>query len=96
MSSLHVVMHDITEKKREQDKIHLQDTMIVAQAKQEAMGEIISMIAHQWRQPLSVVGMAANNIKLLLDLDEKVNKKELNKYTDIASCLLYTSPSPRD
>lgn len=84
-SSLHVVMHDITEKKKEQEKIHLEDTMILAQAKQEAIGEIISMIAHQWRQPLYVVGMALNNIKASLDLDEKVNKKELHKYIDIAS-----------
>ena len=31
------------------------------------MGEMIGMIAHQWRQPLSVISMGANN--LLLDIE---------------------------
>lgn len=78
-------MHDITECKRIQVEMHLKDQMITAQAKQEAMGEIISMLAHQWRQPLSVVGMAVNNIRASLDLDEKVTKDELYKYINIAA-----------
>lgn len=85
VSSLHVSMHDISECKRIQEEIHLKDQMILAQAKQEAMGEIISMLAHQWRQPLFVVGMAVNNMKASLDLDEKVTKEKLYKYIDIAS-----------
>jgi len=34
------------------------------------MGEMIGMIAHQWRQPISIVAMAVNNILVDLELDE--------------------------
>jgi len=33
------------------------------------MGEMIGMIAHQWRQPLSTISMAINNFLIDLDLD---------------------------
>lgn len=35
-----------------------------------AMGEMISMIAHQWRQPISSIGMISNNIELDVIMDE--------------------------
>ncbi|MBU0632840.1 PAS domain S-box protein [bacterium] len=54
---------DITELKRK-------DEMMLAQSRHAAMGEMISMIAHQWRQPISVVSMIANNMLLDLSLEE--------------------------
>ena len=59
----------------ESDKRHIQkelaykDEMILAQSRHAAMGEIISMIAHQWRQPLSIISMDANNMLLDIELD---------------------------
>jgi|GEM_PF-555999 len=50
---------DITELKHK-------DEMLINQSRHAAMGEMISMIAHQWRQPLSIISMDANN--LLLDV----------------------------
>lgn len=35
-----------------------------------SMGELISNISHQWRQPLTTITMAANNIKFDSELDE--------------------------
>ncbi|MCU7834783.1 MAG: HAMP domain-containing protein [gamma proteobacterium symbiont of Taylorina sp.] len=60
----------------EVQKSHEKDQLIMAQSRHAAMGEMISMIAHQWRQPLSVITMTANNI--LADIEfEQVNNKDL-------------------
>lgn len=52
-------IQDITEQKHK-------DELIINQSRHAAMGEMISMIAHQWRQPLSVISMSANN--MLVDI----------------------------
>ncbi len=51
-------------------EVKQKDKIIISQSRHAAMGEMISMIAHQWRQPLSVISMSANNMKLDIDLGE--------------------------
>ncbi len=46
-----------------------QYSIMAQQAKMAAMGEMIGNIAHQWRQPLSVITTAAGVVKLKKDLD---------------------------
>lgn len=46
------------------------EEMLLQQTRQAAMGEMISMIAHQWRQPLTTIGLSADNILLSIDLGE--------------------------
>ena len=57
--------------------INLKDkeNMLIAQSRHAAMGEMISMIAHQWRQPITVVSMIANNMVLDVELDESTPDK---------------------
>jgi PAS domain S-box-containing protein len=50
---------DITELKKK-------DELMMAQSRHAAMGEMIGMIAHQWRQPIAGIAMDANN--MLLDI----------------------------
>lgn len=52
------------------NKMREKDKMLIAQSKQAVMGEMIEMIAHQWRQPLTAIGMISNNIAMELVLDE--------------------------
>ncbi|MEA3383162.1 MAG: ATP-binding protein [Campylobacterota bacterium] len=49
------------------------DKLLFEQSKMASMGEMIGNIAHQWRQPLSVISTAASGIKL---------EKEYNMLTD--------------
>lgn len=53
---------DITELKHK-------DEMLINQSRHAAMGEMIGMIAHQWRQPLSTISMDANNMLLDIAID---------------------------
>ncbi len=43
------------------------------------MGEMIGNIAHQWRQPLSVITTIVSGINLKLDYGQKVFEKELRE-----------------
>ena len=53
---------DITELKKK-------DELMIVQSRHAAMGEMIGMIAHQWRQPLTVISMNVNNMLLDIALD---------------------------
>ncbi|QFR50440.1 HAMP domain-containing histidine kinase [Sulfurimonas lithotrophica] len=46
------------------------EKMLLAQSKQAIMGEMIEMIAHQWRQPITSIGMIVNNLFLDIAIDE--------------------------
>ncbi|MFA6136598.1 MAG: PAS domain S-box protein [Sulfurimonas sp.] len=54
---------DITELKKK-------DEMLISQSRLAAMGEMIGMIAHQWRQPIAGIAMDANNMLLDIALNE--------------------------
>jgi signal transduction histidine kinase len=46
------------------NKVKLKDQLIFQQSKMAAMGEMIENIAHQWRQPLSVISTASSGLKV--------------------------------
>ena len=56
-------LKDITETKKAEEALAQQSRMV-------QMGEMISMIAHQWRQPLNAISLTASNLKLKFDFDE--------------------------
>jgi len=78
-TSVNIVISDITDLKQMEDELLLKNEMIIAQSRQAAMGDMISMIAHQWRQPLAVISMAINNISISMELDDKIFSNELIK-----------------
>ncbi|HCI13235.1 MAG: hypothetical protein A2063_04815 [Gallionellales bacterium GWA2_60_142] len=59
------------------------ERLLIQQSRSAAMGEMISNIAHQWRQPLSTLSLVVQNI--LFDYREKqLNREELEEYVDTA------------
>ena len=60
---------DITKIKQYEQELKEKDEVMIAQSRHAAMGEMMSMIAHQWRQPISVISMEANNILMDVELD---------------------------
>lgn len=66
-----------TQKSLEKERLFIQ------QGRNAAMGEMIGNIAHQWRQPLSTLGLVIQNI--LSDYQEGIlNESALNKYVNKA------------
>lgn len=72
------IMQDITSEKELEDHHY----MLIEQSKYAAMGEMISMIAHQWRQPLQSVSILAQKIPLLKMCDGEISDAALNKTVD--------------
>ena len=60
------------------------------------MGEMISMIAHQWRQPISVIAAIATNIKINQDLGNLKDEKLRNYTDDIDTQVKYLSQTIDD
>ena len=60
---------DITTIKQYEQELKEKDEVMIAQSRHAAMGEMMSMIAHQWRQPISVISMEANNVLMDIELD---------------------------
>jgi len=71
-----LISFDVTKSYENEKKLHDQEEIMIAQSRHAAMGEMISMIAHQWRQPISVIAMDANNIQADIELD-MLDKEEL-------------------
>lgn len=69
---------DITDIKTLEQELRKKDEIMIAQSRHAAMGEMISMIAHQWRQPISVIAMGANNILADIEL-EMLDTQTLNE-----------------
>ena len=55
---------------RMMSEISKKDKFIIKQSRLAAMGEMISMIAHQWRQPLTGMAITTNNLLLDIELEE--------------------------
>ncbi|MEA3331608.1 MAG: HAMP domain-containing sensor histidine kinase [Campylobacterota bacterium] len=66
-------------RKNMQKELFYKDELMLTQSRNAAMGEMISMIAHQWRQPISAISMGANNIMTDVELG-MIDKKNLKSY----------------
>lgn len=75
------VKQEITKEVYLKEELKDKEEMMIAQSRHAAMGEMISMIAHQWRQPISVISMAANNTLVDLELD-MLDNEELKDNTE--------------
>jgi signal transduction histidine kinase len=62
------------------------DQLLMLQSRQAAMGEMIGNIAHQWRQPLNLLGLTVQQFLLFYDLDRfdrKFVSQSVNKSMDL-------------
>ena len=69
------VLNDITE-------IIKKDDIMMAQSKNAAMGEMISLIAHQWRQPIATIAMNANTMLADISFSNKIEDKDIERISN--------------
>jgi PAS domain S-box-containing protein len=87
------IRHDITYKKESQT----QQDIIIEQSKATAMGEMISMIAHQWRQPLQAIAILIQKLPLEKLIDGNISDETLNTVVDsVEKKLSYMSKTIED
>ena len=76
--------------KKNQEKIK----QLIQQSRLAQMGEMISMIAHQWRQPLTAITATTNNLQLRSLIDGKIDtthlQEELELITNYSQHLSFT------
>jgi len=73
-----------------------QEQLLVQNSKLAAMGEMIGMIAHQWRQPLSSISTLAGNLQVYIDLDMYEKDQFLALLGDINNHAQYLSTTIND
>jgi len=63
------VLIDLREIKKYQEEAKEQELLLMQQSKMAQMGEMVSMIAHQWRQPLNAISAASIQATLKYEMD---------------------------
>lgn len=93
------VIQDITNQINNQNKLKENELLLIQQSKLASMGEMIANIAHQWRQPLSIISTSATGIKIQKELgmlDDDSEIKALDCINENAQYLSNTIEDFRD
>ncbi len=87
---------DITLLKQQEDELKAKDRILYHQAKISTMGEMIENIAHQWRQPLTLISSAATGTKLKNEMQILDNEELIENMENINNQAQYLSNTIED
>ncbi|OHB30815.1 MAG: hypothetical protein A2X79_03800 [Desulfuromonadaceae bacterium GWB2_53_15] len=77
-------------------EMHTKDDMLIQQGRLAAMGEMISNIAHQWRQPLNNLGLIVQDLRLSYELGEMTVEEMDQSVAKAMGVILYMSSTIDD
>ncbi len=84
---------DLSEQKEQEEILKKQEKILFEQSKMAAMGEMIGNIAHQWRQPLSIISTSATGMIMEQEyniLSDELLVENCNNINDNAQYLSQT------
>jgi len=93
------IRHDITDKeilKEQLVKNEQQHKQLIQQSRLAQMGEMLSMIAHQWRQPLTAISATSSTITLKATIEKLDNKDAIKLASKITNYVNYLSSTIDD
>ena len=71
-NSINIIIEEVEKNKKK-------DLQLMKQSRSALMGDMLSIIAHQWRQPLSSITSNTLNLQLKMDLEDEINKEYFRK-----------------
>lgn len=74
---IHGTIKDISDKVQLQKQAEIKDKILIQQSKDAAMGEMIDAIAHQWKNPLGIIKLLGESIRLEYVKYDKPDIKEV-------------------
>jgi two-component system, NarL family, sensor histidine kinase EvgS len=77
-------------------EIKNKENLLIQQSKMASLGEMIGNIAHQWRQPLSLISTAASGMKVQKEFDQLDDKTFNDTLDSITSTTLFLSQTIDD
>jgi len=87
---------DISKQVKVQHELKEKETLLSQQSKMAAMGEMLGNIAHQWRQPLSVITTAASGIQIQRDFGTLKDEELVHAMKEIMKSSNYLSQTIDD
>jgi len=81
---------------KEKEIVAKKNEELIYASRNAAMGEMIAMIAHQWKQPLSVVNTSIANLKIKRDLETLQVKDLESSFENIEKTIFYLSDTIND
>ena len=82
---------DITKQKLIEEKLTEREKLLIQQSKMAQMGEMLENIAHQWRQPLSVITTTASGLKVQQEFSVLTNEELKESLDSIMKAAIHLS-----
>ena len=73
------------------------EMQLIQKSKMASMGDMLGVIIHQWKQPLSVIRAKSSSLSLSLQIEQEVSKQEIeNILNDIDGQVIHMSDTMND